>query len=146
MFNRILVVCVGNICRSPLGEASLKALLPNKEVRSAGIATEKSGLSGQPADMMMQRVSAHYELDLSEHKAQQLSQELCDAHDLILVMEPEHIDFVAAISPRARHKTLLLGQWSVGSIADPYQKDQHAFLFAAQQIMQSSRQWAEKIA
>ncbi|MCP3702667.1 MAG: low molecular weight phosphotyrosine protein phosphatase, partial [Alteromonas sp.] len=32
MFNKILVVCVGNICRSPIGERYLQKLLPNKEV------------------------------------------------------------------------------------------------------------------
>ncbi len=41
MFNKILVVCVGNICRSPTGERVLQKLLPNKEVASAGIAAEK---------------------------------------------------------------------------------------------------------
>lgn len=41
MFNKILVVCVGNICRSPTGESLLKALLPNKTIDSAGVATEK---------------------------------------------------------------------------------------------------------
>ena len=50
MFNKILVVCVGNICRSPTGERVLQNLLPNKEVASAGIAAEKSRLIGKPAD------------------------------------------------------------------------------------------------
>ncbi len=99
MFNRILVVCMGNICRSPLGEASLKAIMPNKAVCSAGIATEPSGLIGQPADSMMQSVSANHGLELNEHKAQQLTQDLCDSNDLILVMEPAHIDLVASIAP-----------------------------------------------
>ena len=42
--------------------------------------------------------------------------------------------------------SILLGQWSVGTIADPYQKDQQAFEFALQQVLQASRQWAKKIA
>lgn len=146
MFDRILVVCMGNICRSPLGEASLKLMMPNKNICSAGIATEPSGLIGQPADSMMQNVSAGHGLELKEHKAQQLTQELCDSNDLILVMEPAHIDLVASIAPNARHKTLLLGQWSVGTIADPYQKDKQAFEIALQQVLQASRQWAQKIA
>ncbi|EIV9767224.1 protein tyrosine phosphatase, partial [Klebsiella pneumoniae] len=36
MFNSILVVCTGNICRSPLGERYLKAALPEKKIDSAG--------------------------------------------------------------------------------------------------------------
>ena len=37
MFNSILVVCVGNICRSPTGERLLQQLLPEKEITSAGV-------------------------------------------------------------------------------------------------------------
>jgi len=37
MFDSILVVCVGNICRSPTGERLLKQHLPDKEIASAGI-------------------------------------------------------------------------------------------------------------
>ncbi|PPK21650.1 protein tyrosine phosphatase, partial [Klebsiella pneumoniae] len=36
MFNSLLVVCTGNICRSPIGERYLQKLLPNKIVASAG--------------------------------------------------------------------------------------------------------------
>ncbi len=50
MFSNILVVCVGNICRSPTGERVLQQLLPNKTISSAGIAVEKSRLTGKPAD------------------------------------------------------------------------------------------------
>ncbi|WP_261885800.1 low molecular weight protein-tyrosine-phosphatase [Vibrio pomeroyi] len=145
MFNRILVVCMGNICRSPLGEAALRALLPNKAIASAGIATEPSGLVEHGADPMMKMVSETQGFDLSGHRAQQLNQNLCDKHDLILVMEPAHIDLVATIAPNARHKTLLLGQWSDGTIADPYQKDKQAFDVALQQILKASRQWAQKV-
>ncbi|HFQ9681356.1 TPA: protein tyrosine phosphatase, partial [Escherichia coli] len=37
MFDRILIVCTGNICRSPIGERFLRNLLPNKKIDSAGI-------------------------------------------------------------------------------------------------------------
>ncbi|MDF5612440.1 low molecular weight phosphotyrosine protein phosphatase, partial [Vibrio parahaemolyticus] len=49
MFSNILVVCVGNICRSPTGERLLQQLLPDKQISSAGIAVEKSRLTGKPA-------------------------------------------------------------------------------------------------
>lgn len=46
MFNSILVVCTGNICRSPIGERYLRRALPNKKIDSAGI----SALVGHSAD------------------------------------------------------------------------------------------------
>lgn len=146
MFERILVVCMGNICRSPIAEAVLKSLLPNKQVSSAGIATETSGLSGAPVDSTMYELAESSGLKVSEHKAQQLSESLCDTSDLILVMEPEHMELVSIIAPNARHKTLLFGQWSGGSIADPYQKSQSASSRALQEIQLAGREWAAKLA
>ncbi|MBJ6973770.1 low molecular weight phosphotyrosine protein phosphatase, partial [Vibrio cholerae] len=52
MFNNILVVCVGNICRSPIGERLLKQQLPHKNIASAGLASEKSPLVGKSAGDM----------------------------------------------------------------------------------------------
>lgn len=46
MFNKILVVCVGNICRSPTGEWLLKKYIPDKTIESAGI----NALIGNDAD------------------------------------------------------------------------------------------------
>ena len=50
MFSSILVVCTGNICRSPMGERLLRQQLPGKQVSSAGI----FGLEGHPADAVAQ--------------------------------------------------------------------------------------------
>lgn len=46
MFNSILVVCTGNICRSPIGERYLRSLFPNKRIDSAGT----NALVGHAAD------------------------------------------------------------------------------------------------
>ncbi|MCL1123887.1 low molecular weight protein-tyrosine-phosphatase [Shewanella surugensis] len=146
MFNKILVVCVGNICRSPSGEYLLKKLLPHKQVDSAGIATEKSRLSGKPADAMAVQIASKNEVNLTPHKARQLTAQLCQEYDLILVMEKGHIDAVTKISPSARGKTMLFGQW-IGQqdIPDPYKLSQEAFEYAYELIDKSANTWAEKI-
>src|SRR3546814_9689935 len=51
--NRILLVCIGNICRSPLAEALLKQHFPDKTVHSAGLAA----LVGHPADRSEEHTS-----------------------------------------------------------------------------------------
>ena len=81
MFNNILVVCVGNICRSPSGERVLQTLLPSKHIASAGIGAEKSCLVGKPADEMATQVAAEHGVDLSNHHAQQLTSALCSQYD-----------------------------------------------------------------
>ncbi|WP_441294782.1 arsenate reductase/protein-tyrosine-phosphatase family protein, partial [Klebsiella pneumoniae] len=46
MFNSILVLCTGNICRSPIAERILRDFFPEKEIDSAGL----GALVGKPAD------------------------------------------------------------------------------------------------
>lgn len=146
MFSKILVVCVGNICRSPTGERVLQKLLPNKEVASAGIASAKSHLEGKPADTMASQVAAEHGIDLSGHASQQLTSALCSQYDLILVMEKGHISALSEIAPEARGKAMLFGQW-IGQqdIPDPYRQSKEAFDHAYQLIDQAAQAWAKKL-
>ncbi|MBM7037688.1 arsenate reductase/protein-tyrosine-phosphatase family protein [Vibrio ulleungensis] len=146
MFSKILVVCVGNICRSPTGERKLQALLPNKTIDSAGIASAKSGLVGKPADDMAIQVSSENGLDLQGHQSKQLTAQMCAEFDLILVMEKGHIDAVCSIAPAARGKTMLFGQWlGQKEIPDPYKQSREAFDFAFELIDRAAEAWAGKL-
>lgn len=146
MFNKILVVCVGNICRSPVGERVLQKLLPNKEVASAGIAAEKSRLIGKPADETAILVAAENDVDVDGHQSQQLTPQLCAQYDLILVMEKGHLEALTQISPEARGKTMLFGQW-IGQkdIPDPYRQSREAFEYAHKLIDKAAQSWVEKL-
>ncbi len=146
MFNNILVVCVGNICRSPTGEYLLKRLLPNKHIASAGIATSKSKLTGQPADKVAKQVALANELSLEQHSAQQLTSSMCQEFDLILVMEKGHIDAVCAIAPEARGKTMLFSHWlDKVDIPDPYRQSEEAYRHAWNLIEKSAHKWVAKL-
>lgn len=145
MFDRILVVCVGNICRSPLGEAMLKQALPTKTVISAGIAAEKSKLVDKPADLMMQTVATEHAIDLSCHRSQQLTEALCLDADLILVMEKGHIEEVVRISPSSRGKVMCYGHWLNQEIPDPYKQSREAFDYVFEQMQQATAQWKNKL-
>ncbi|UXI00518.1 protein tyrosine phosphatase [Photobacterium sp. TY1-4] len=142
MFHKILVVCVGNICRSPSGEYLLKQLLPGKEIASAGV----GALVGKPADKMAAEVAEGHGISLEGHEAQQLTGELCQQYDLILVMEKGHIEAVTKIAPEARGKTMLFGQW-IGQkdIPDPYRQSREAFDFAYGLIEEAAMAWAKKL-
>ncbi|UTV26977.1 arsenate reductase/protein-tyrosine-phosphatase family protein [Photobacterium atrarenae] len=142
MFNKILVVCVGNICRSPSGEYLLKQLLPAKEIASAGV----GALVGKPADKMASEVAVERGISLEGHVAQQLTSDLCQQYDLILVMEKGHLEAVTRIAPEARGKTMLFGQW-IGQkdIPDPYRQSREAFEFAYGLIEEAAEAWAKKL-
>ena len=107
MFDSILVVCTGNICRSPIGERLLRQQLPGKRITSAGI----FGLEGSPADLSAQDVAWRHGISLEGHRARKLTQQLMRESDLILVMEPAHLRFISAMAPELRGKSLLFGQW-----------------------------------
>ncbi|GIU02698.1 low molecular weight protein-tyrosine-phosphatase [Shewanella sp. KT0246] len=146
MFEKILVVCVGNICRSPTGEAALKKLLPTKIIASAGIASEKSGLVGKPADQMASSVALKAGLDITGHQSQQLTRELAQQFDLILVMEKGHVRAVTDMVPEARGKTMLFGHWEgQKDIPDPYRQSQEMFDIVMSQIDKSAASWARKL-
>ena len=146
MFDKIIVVCVGNICRSPIGERALQQLLPNKTVASAGVAVEKSHLTGKPADATSIEVAAEHGISLENHAARQLTPALCHEFDLILVMEQGHINAVTEIAPEARGKTMLLSQWlTKQDIPDPYRQSREAFDHAYKLIEASTQAWAKKL-
>ncbi|WP_415720275.1 protein tyrosine phosphatase [Photobacterium ganghwense] len=142
MFEKILVVCVGNICRSPSGEYLLKSLLPHKHIASAGV----GALVGKPADAKAAEVALEHGVSMEGHNARQLTAEICREYDLILVMEKGHIEAVTRIAPEARGKTMLFGQW-IGQkdIPDPYRQSREAFEHAYALIEESADAWAKKI-
>ena len=126
MFNSILVVCVGNICRSPTGEALLKKRLEgrNIQVSSAGL----GALTGKPVDPIAAQLMAAAGYTLPDHQARQLSPEMLRNADLILTMELKHIQSIHSLAPETRGKTFLFGKWSNNrEIPDPYRQQLPAF-------------------
>lgn len=146
MFDNILVVCVGNICRSPTGEALLKSLLPEKNISSAGLSVDQSGLSGKGANSVALDVAQKHGIDLSGHKAKQLTASLCQQADLVLVMEKAHIEQLTQLSPESRGKTMLFSQWlDKADIADPFQKSDDFFDIIFNTLSLSADAWACKL-
>ncbi|BCZ56877.1 protein-tyrosine-phosphatase [Serratia marcescens] len=142
MFDSILIVCVGNICRSPIGERLLKELLPHKEISSAGI----SALVGNSADAKAINVANEHGLSLDGHIARQLTAEMCRKSSLILVMERKHIDAVCQFAPEARGKTMLYGHWNDRKeVVDPYRKSDEVFEFVYKLLAESAQKWVKAL-
>lgn len=145
MFSRLLTVCTGNICRSPLAAALLQDRLAASgrpvEVRSAGI----GALVGHPADASTRRVATEQGVALDAHHAQQIDIALTRWADLIVVMEQHHLDEVQALDPTARGKTFLLGHWLGISIPDPFQRDEAVHRAVGQQISDAVDSWLKRL-
>jgi protein-tyrosine phosphatase len=139
--NHILTLCVGNICRSPTAEALLKQHFPQKTVWSAGL----SALVGNSADPFSIEVAAAHGVDLSAHRAQQVSQWMCQTVDLILVMEQSHKTALEQHFPMIRGKVFRLGEPKNFDIVDPYKKTREAFEAAYTDIARGVAAWVPRI-
>lgn len=146
MFNRILTVCTGNICRSPAAEFLLRQRIEKTgkrvDARSAGI----GALVNHPAEDATRAMLRARGVDLSSHRARQLTRERLRWAELVLVMEKHHRDAVLAIDPTARGKTFLLGHWIRKEIPDPYQRGDAAHAEALQLIDEALEPWVSKLA
>ena len=135
---RVLVICTGNLCRSPMVAALLADRLAQDparrdwQVESAGV----WAYGGRPAteygiDEMRERG-----IDMRAHSSQPVTRELVEAADLVLAMTRNHVEALEVTFPDQAHKLYLLTQM-VGQeydIADPYGGSRLAYAATAKNL------------
>ena len=145
MSGSVLIVCVGNICRSPMGEYLLRQLVQEKgnniSVSSAGI----GALVGHGADELAVEVMLENGIDISEHIARRLDENLVKNNELILVMENWQQKEIEHLYPFSRGRVHLLGKWDESEISDPYKMSKEHFITAYKNIDQACFQWCTKL-
>lgn len=134
----ILFVCRANVCRSPLAAAYFEVLAKKRMrgvvVRSAGFETSP----GRLAHSVSKSVAKQQGLSLDAHLTTQLSSELIDQSDLIVVMEFSQRERICRVYPKARGKTVLLASFDSSGppeIRDPYGRPLEDFQLCLKQIM-----------
>ena len=140
-FENILVVCVGNICRSPMAEALLKQRFPEKNIDSAGV----GALVGHGADPAAIKIMEQQNIDITSHVAKQIDENLALNADLIFTMSDSQNKWIEERWPFCRGKTFKLGHWNDKDIADPYKHELSAFQTAYQDIVEGLNEWQDKI-
>lgn len=99
---RILFVCTGNTCRSPMAEALARAEAESRGVEPLQIRSAGTMASGDaPASQGALEVAREEGLDLAEHRSTRLSPELVAWADLVLYMSPSHGLDVWDVDPTA---------------------------------------------
>ena len=141
MFRKILIVCIGNICRSPMAEALFRHELGARaHVESAGVAA----LEGHSADSFAQELLRERGIDIASHRARQLTPSLITGFDLVVTMDHEQTRAVETILPSARGRVHRLGKWSDFDVPDPYKKPREAFERALELIDQGVMDWKKR--
>lgn len=114
---KILIICTGNTCRSPMAEGFMKQLISKKglngiEVSSAGTAA----IVGLPATQNAKQAASEKGVDLSSHRSRQVTGTLVREAELILAMERFHVDYVNELGGWG--KTYLISGYPAGGGTD----------------------------
>ena len=121
---RLLFICTGNLCRSPMAVGFAEELTRSRgrqeevEVRSTGTWT----LEGLPASPLAVEVMAERGVDISSHLSHRLTEEDMEEADLVVVMSRGHKEVLAMEFPQARGKIYMLSELAgeTYDIEDPY--------------------------
>lgn len=124
-----------------MAEALLAAALPAHRVVSAGL----DAMVGHRADPIARELMAEQGLDVTAHRARQLTQEICDESDLILVMDDRQKRELLGRHPSARGKLYKLGEPEGFDVFDPYQLDRFEFERCLSLIQKGCATWQGRV-
>lgn len=147
---RVLFVCTGNTCRSPLAEATARKLAADRGLEDVTFVSAGTGaFSGAAASDGAILVGLERGLDLSSHRSRPLTPELVLESDLILALSEHHVD--SAVAMGGSGKTFLLDDFaSVGRtshpVSDPFGQGIEAYRESAEDISRQVALAVERLA
>ena len=142
--SKVLFLCYGNICRSPVAEALARQSLPKMEVASAGF-FESTGRRTPPHILDACR-SLGLSLPLGSSK--RVTADMVSRHDLVVLHDLENYQMFSREFPKALDKMLLLGMFlepPQPAIQDPYMSEPEETLAIVRQIRDAVARLSEKL-
>jgi protein-tyrosine-phosphatase/predicted ATP-grasp superfamily ATP-dependent carboligase len=122
---KIVFLCYGNICRSPLAAALAEQQVSGVAIDSAGFHDQ----TGRSSPQKILRIASSYGIDLSSHRSARVERNQLANADLIIAMDTENLNRVRQEFPEMVDRTTLLGLFGTPetlAIADPYLADEAA--------------------
>lgn len=140
---KILFVCTGNTCRSPLAQGLAKNYFPEDEILSSGI----NAYEGQPVSENAVQVLKEKKIDISNNKAAKLHEQLLSTADYVFTMTKSHELYLVNVYPEFRSKIKRLGDF-VGQdkdILDPWGGSLEDYRCCANQLEELLKVLAERL-
>ena len=148
MTTKVLMVCLGNICRSPLAEGIMRKFTNKQDflIDSAGTANYHQGAA---PDHRSIAIAALHNIDISKQQARQLTPADIDAFDHILVMDEENLSNALALCTSAaqRDKIALIttaSEVDAPHIPDPYYGGDDGFAHVYELLHDCCKNWLKK--
>lgn len=141
---RIIFVCSGNICRSPLAQVMAKAMLDERNIPAAVISAGTLNLQGRPAASNSVAVAEEVGLDLEGHRSQGVNAGLMRMADYLVVMAPRHERELTRLDPSLATSIVRLWEYvdeDLEGIPDPVGKDIEAFRAMRERVEEGLRNW-----
>src|ERR1051326_7302510 len=121
--HKIVFLCYGNICRSPLAAVLAEQRLRGVDIDSAGFHQQE----GRSSPEKIQRIGNSFGVDLSGHLSRRVTPEVLANADLVIAMDKENLNRLRREFPEVLERTILLGLFGnppALTIADPYRADE----------------------
>ena len=127
MMKKILFVCTGNTCRSPMAAAVLQACI-EKDGRQAEVQAESAGLTAMEGDGTAENAvlaAKAQGMELSRHRARRLTASMVQQAALVLTMTAKHKAAILSAMPEASGKVFVFTEYAdfSGDITDPFGGD-----------------------